>query len=406
MQVISWAFQVACILSMGSLAAGAAELYTLTKTSGLFWEGMDINEAGEVAGGHDNGIYYNGDYTTSIPPLGGSGHFTYSKFYAINNHQLMVGESTTGIVNDNTGPRRGFSFNAQNGFFRELGSLGGPTKPSNASGLNDSGLIVGESATTNGTHAVRFELDGTITDLGTLGGEGSSAADINEKGDIVGYAQNAEGSWRAFLLQNGGTMIDIGTLGGKESKATRINNKGQIVGSSISTNGEWHAFLYSDGEMKDLGTLGNRSEALGLNDDGVVVGASYLDNYPTAFVWYPGGPMRALSSVVKLPEGDQALWARSINNRGFIVANIFQPVGRTGIQYTAVLKPGAVSGVATNGEWQVTAQAPPGTQIRLESSPNLVDWTPVLTIAGENSGVHKEPLENSFKFFRGVVGSQ
>jgi probable HAF family extracellular repeat protein len=399
MRLISLAFDCAGLLLAGSLLVGGAELYTLKRTSGLVWEGMDINENGEVAGGWDSGVYYNGEYSTSIPPLGGSGHLTYSKLYGINNHRVMVGESTTGILNGNTGPRRGFSFNAENGFFRELGSLGGPTGASIARGLNDAGLIVGDSATTNGTHAVRFELDGTITDLGTLGGDLSSATDINENGDIVGEAQNANGLRRAFLLRSGGNMIDLGTLGGKESTATRINNKGQIIGSSISTNGEWHAFLYSDGEMKDLGTLGNQSEARGLNDDGVVVGVSYQDNYPTAFIWYAGGPMRELASVVKLPEGHDALWARSINNGGFIVASIFQP----GVEYAAILKPGAISGAATNGEWQVTVAAPPGKEIRLEKSSNLGEWTSVLSATGDSGAVHREPLENSFKFFRAVV---
>jgi probable HAF family extracellular repeat protein len=101
-------------------------------------------------------------------------------------------------LTNNTGPRRAFRFDANTGEVIELGSLGGKTGSSNARGINNSSLIVGESATTNGIHAVRFELDGSITDLGTLGGEGSSAADINDHGDIGGPGSKFERELEGF----------------------------------------------------------------------------------------------------------------------------------------------------------------------------------------------------------------
>lgn len=58
-------------------------------------------------------------------------------------------------------------------------------------------------------------------------------------------------------LWNNGTVTDLGTLGGTNSGANSINNSGQAVGSS-QMNGDTaeHAVLWSNGTMIDLGTLG------------------------------------------------------------------------------------------------------------------------------------------------------
>ena len=52
-----------------------------------------------------------------------------------------------------------------------------------------------------------------MINLGTLGGNYSHAQDINEKGQIVGISETLTGDRHAFLWQNG-SMIDLGTLGG------------------------------------------------------------------------------------------------------------------------------------------------------------------------------------------------
>jgi probable HAF family extracellular repeat protein len=99
---------------------------------------------------------------------------------------------------------------------------------------------------------------------------------INNRGQIVGIAENAASRVHAFLWENG-TMIDLGTLPGDVlSRARGINNRGQIVGESISAGGFRRAFLWKDGTMIDLGALagGSPSSAWDINAHGDVAGES------------------------------------------------------------------------------------------------------------------------------------
>ena len=72
-----------------------------------------------------------------------------------------------------------------------------------------------------------------MTVLGTLGGPSSSAAGINERGQIVGTsatrARDEFGGWisHGFVWQSG-VMTDLGTLGGEWSAANVINDRGQV----------------------------------------------------------------------------------------------------------------------------------------------------------------------------------
>jgi len=86
-----------------------------------------------------------------------------------------------------------------------------------------------------------------MIDLGTLPQTfNSTAAGINNKGQVVGFA--FDGNFRAFLWENG-VMYDINDLLVNDSGlqllfAFQINASGQIVGTAVQKNtGEVRAYL-------------------------------------------------------------------------------------------------------------------------------------------------------------------
>jgi probable HAF family extracellular repeat protein len=201
----------------------------------------------------------------------------------------------------------------------DLGTLGGTEAfpASVAFGINNRDQVVGDSETTGNSavHAFLWQ-DGTMTDLGTLGGTYSFASGINDRGQVVGYASPpGDTALHAFLWQKG-TMTDLGTLGGDTfSAATGINDGGQVVGY-----GTTHAFLWQHGTMTDLGTLGGTySLASAINASGTVIGESTLpgDTAQDPFI-YSKGTMTDLYTL--LPAGAVTyLTVNGINDRGQIV---------------------------------------------------------------------------------------
>jgi probable HAF family extracellular repeat protein len=171
----------------------------------------------------------------------------------------------------------------------DLGTLGDPTIPTevHATAVNNAGTVIGTWAQViDNTYRVRRFIwrDGHMTDLGTLGGDESpttNSADggrdqLNERDQVTGQSETATGEHHAFLWSEG-TMRDLGTLGGPGSVGLAINDRGEVAGVSNTAAGPASAFLWRDGEMIDLGALSGvpgEGFATAINDRGQVIGST------------------------------------------------------------------------------------------------------------------------------------
>jgi probable HAF family extracellular repeat protein len=169
-----------------------------------------------------------------------------------------------------------------------------------------------------------YGLSAGMNSLGTLGGTQSVAMDISDSGRVVGGAQNASGYFRPFRW-NTGTMTDLGTLGGNsvfpDHRAEAVNSSGNIAGRSYTAGGAAHAFYWNGSSMSDLGVLtgGTESWAFGLNDSNVVVGTSNVTGGAFhAFVWDSTNGMRDLNNLISGGSGWTLIRATDIDNNGYI----------------------------------------------------------------------------------------
>ena len=278
-----------------ALNAQAAPRYTVTPTgaSGSGFNGVYINQAGDVAGsafvfrgGVLNGLGGLGGYAADVGGINDRGVLTgtvYSGFahaepfiynngvvtrlgtmgadtaygYAINNHGTVVGMVDTSPFDYPN--LYAFGFIYANGVMRGLPTLGG--RRSSANDINDAGVAVGISDTgeLGRASAVRYE-NGGITNLGALPGSPVSGAyALNERGDAVGYSLlqfNGDYYYHPALF-SGGAVTDLGLLGGplNNSIGYDINNWGEAVGTEQRATGGSTGFLFADGRLFDLNTL-------------------------------------------------------------------------------------------------------------------------------------------------------
>jgi probable HAF family extracellular repeat protein len=242
----------------------------------------------------------------------------------------------------------------------DLGTLGGTNSGVMWPVKNHRGLITGiaETATpqplgerwscaaffptVTGNVCVGFAWQhGVMRPLATFGGDNGFATGANDRGEIVGWAEQdvADAScvapqvlgfraarWRGARA----APQELPPLpGDSASAATAINERGQVVGISGSCDravGRFsarRAVMWERGAPIDLGTLGGVAwvTPMAISDDGVVVGFSNVAATDGgafrahAFVWTRSGGMQDLGTL----PGDALSEALGVNARGQIV---------------------------------------------------------------------------------------
>jgi probable HAF family extracellular repeat protein len=243
----------------------------------------------------------------------------------------------------------------------DLGTLGGPNsgvlwpvknERGNISGISQTARPdpLGErwscsaffpAATGTGHQCLGFVWkDGVMRALPTLGGTNGFATGANNKGQVVGWAENTVHDptcvapqilqFRAVVW--GPNQREIDELpplpGDAVSAATALNDRGQIVGISgicdraVGRFSAIHAVLWQDGKAIDIGSLGGVAwnTPMSINERGDIVGFSNVSAAAGgsfnahAFLW----TRRDIRDLGTLP-GDSTSQALGINERREIV---------------------------------------------------------------------------------------
>ena len=196
----------------------------------------------------------------------------------------------------------------------DLGTLGGLSAQAND--MNDAGQIAGYATnSSNWTRAFLWD-NGHIADLGTLGGSAGVGLGVSGLGHVVGYSNQVPGGASVATLWRDGAVINMtpDLAAGQGSSARAINDSGQAVVQISYGDG----FLWENGVRTPLGDLGGGfgSFPQDINNAGQIVGSSHTGVMSHAFLWHSG----AMTDLGLLP-GDEDSGASAINSLGVIVGS-------------------------------------------------------------------------------------
>jgi probable HAF family extracellular repeat protein len=307
--------------------------------------------------------------------------FATSGPYQVRNLGSLGGTSSAGISINNFGLVSGSS-NLQgnqsmraalwlNGSAFDLGTLGGANSGITWPVKNDVGVLVGIAETaqvdplgenwscsaffpaTTGHVCLGFVWRwGHMRALPTLGGNNGFAAGSNNRGLIVGWAENTmhdptcdPTSTQVLQFKPvvwGPDDHDIRALplisGDTSGAATAINDRDQVVGISgicdqaVGRYTAIHAVMWQNNTVINLGSLGVPAwnTPMAINRRGVVVGfanapgGGSAGNFNVhAFIWTAAGGMHDLGTL----PGDSTSQALSINDEGLIVGESCNSAG-------------------------------------------------------------------------------
>ncbi len=357
-------------LLWGILSASTPPTYTISDEvaedlilAGKEWDGgvNGLGPAGQAIGSNNTNVFganfghayiYANAKTTDLGVLPG---FGYSAALAINASGQVAGYCFNVALDDIEDTVTTRPFLETNGTLTDLGTLGGNYGVIQS--INSSGQMAGYSTLANGDNRAVLCQNGTMTNLGVLPGDmGSHGWGINDSGNIVGASWDSGYHSRAFLYANG-NLTNLGTpVGFTRSEARRINNSGQIAGICYNEADESdrHAFLYAHGAMTDLGYIGQYGEVNGLNNSGEIIGTRITEGGSYHAFLCVNGTMYDLNDL--LDEDDLTLSSGdAINDSGVIVCD-----GRfilTPLSAPVVSKPPADSGTIVGGNVTFTVAA-------------------------------------------------
>jgi probable HAF family extracellular repeat protein len=177
--------------------------------------------------------------------------------------------------------------------------------------------------------ALRWTRTGGTTPLATRGANSQSLAVSADGSILVGWTEDTTGMWRAAKWGADGSLTVLGTLGGNESAAYGVSADGAVIvgWAEDATNRRAAVRWQADGTVDDLGvpTGFTMSWATGASAEGDVIAAvAYADRFRwRAFRWRSSG----WESLPMLDGYENSLAAAVAANGAVIVGRAFNGLG-------------------------------------------------------------------------------
>jgi hypothetical protein len=264
--------------------AGPAQAVTYTfqniidPVNPTFTQALGINDAGTIVG-YGNMNIFNG-FQLTLPA-----NFTRLNVPGADGGTQVLGITANGVTTDGFSITGGVTngFVAQNGttfttvnqpgtaFNQLLGINASGTTAAGYSSTDPAGMVNQHALTVSGGPSFTTPM---FTDINALlpANFNSQATGVNNSGEVVGFYVNAAGNFVAFM-DVGGTITSFEFPGSLSTQALGVNNLGEIVGDYLDAGGVMHGFLDNLGAFTTLDPTGSTATTInGINDQGTVVG--------------------------------------------------------------------------------------------------------------------------------------
>ena len=274
-------------LAVVALASAAAPAHAVTYTfqdiidpvNPTFTQALGINDAGAIVG-YGNMTIFNGFQLVFPPP---PGVFTRLNVPGQTGGTQVFGITANGLTTDGfsvsaTGVNSGFVHTGttftpilQNAFTQLLGINPLGTTAAGYSSTDPAGMVGQTAITVSGGPTFTTPVFHDINAL-LPANTNSQATGVNDSGEVVGFFQLASGNFSAFS-DVGGTITPFEFPGSASTQALGLNNVGEIVGDYVDAGGVMHGFLDNAGAFTMLDPTGSTATTInGINDLGAVVG--------------------------------------------------------------------------------------------------------------------------------------
>ena len=261
--------------------------------------GYYVNTSGATVGF----LYAGGKYTTLSYP-GATG---YTRASGINDSGTVVGDYQ--VNGDNV--IHSYTYDVKTKAYTPYPDVNGSS--TSLYGVNNAGDKAG-AAGGNGVVQGFVEIGGAVTRFYANGNATTFALAINSSNEAVGEWFESNGHSHGFSRTPKGAITEIDYPGGTNTVCFGINDAGEITGSYLNSSGLSYGFTYIKGQFATTDFAGTR----GINNKGAYDGVYWgVDGVQQAYL---AVPQAFKLSTVKVPKNQQALlWG--VNNSNVTVGN-------------------------------------------------------------------------------------